>query len=194
MRQTTHLCLVRHGQTDWNKAGFIQGLTDNPLNEVGINQAHQTGKLLKDEHWDIIISSPLIRAFKTAEIISQHVNYQGDIIISPEFVERDFGIADGEHVSSFYHLVMEEKVEKMELNNQLIDRVKLGLDKITEKFPNKKILVVCHSHVIKAAIIHASNFEYDFTVKLDNTSLNYFSHCNNEYHLEKLNVNKHLNF
>ena len=60
----TEICLVRHGQTDWNFQEIIQGREDIPLNEVGKKQASQSAAALQAEAWDIIISSPLIRAQK----------------------------------------------------------------------------------------------------------------------------------
>ena len=53
------LLLTRHGQTDWNVAGKIQGLTDIELNETGIMQAKCTGEKLLNENIDIILCSPL---------------------------------------------------------------------------------------------------------------------------------------
>ena len=53
------LLLTRHGQTDWNVKGKIQGLTDIELNETGIKQAEDTREKLLNENIDVIISSPL---------------------------------------------------------------------------------------------------------------------------------------
>ena len=66
----TEICLVRHGQTDWNFQEIIQGREDIPLNEVGKKQASQSAAALQAESWDIIISSPLIRAQETAKEIA----------------------------------------------------------------------------------------------------------------------------
>ena len=61
--------LVRHGQTDWNARKIVQGVTDIPLNETGLAQAARARDLMKDVPIDIIYSSPLVRAYRTAEII-----------------------------------------------------------------------------------------------------------------------------
>ena len=63
------LYLVRHGETDWNRARKIQGQVDIPLNEFGIHLAEETGKGLKDIPVDLCFTSPLGRAKQTAEII-----------------------------------------------------------------------------------------------------------------------------
>ena len=63
------LYIIRHGETDWNKEKRLQGQSDTQLNEYGIELARITGEALKDVHFDYIFSSPLKRAYKTAELI-----------------------------------------------------------------------------------------------------------------------------
>lgn len=63
------LYIVRHGETDWNKARKVQGHSDIPLNEYGIHLAEQTAEGMKDIPFDMVYTSPLIRAKQTAEII-----------------------------------------------------------------------------------------------------------------------------
>lgn len=62
---------VRHGQTDWNLKNLIQGHIDIPLNEMGIDQAKSAAALLVNQGITRIVSSPLSRAHKTAEIINE---------------------------------------------------------------------------------------------------------------------------
>ena len=94
------LYMVRHGQTDFNKNKRLQGVIDIPLNEYGIELAEKTAEGLKDVPFDVIYSSPLSRAFQTAEII------RGDrpveIIPTDSLLELSFGeyeglICKGEH-------------------------------------------------------------------------------------------------
>ena len=85
--------LVRHGLTDWNEEGRLQGKADIPLNEMGKNQARETASRLKNENIGIIISSPLLRAKETAEIIAQETG--AALIIDERLQERDFGLAEG---------------------------------------------------------------------------------------------------
>lgn len=63
------LYIVRHGETDWNKAGKVQGRTDIPLNERGRYLAEATAEGMKDVRIDLCYTSPLIRAKETAQII-----------------------------------------------------------------------------------------------------------------------------
>jgi len=84
---------IRHGETDWNRENIIMGSIDMPLNTVGIQQAQETSDLLMEENFDIIISSPRIRAQQTAEIISQKT--RKPVIFDQGLVERNWGEAEG---------------------------------------------------------------------------------------------------
>lgn len=70
------ICLVRHGETDWNKVGKIQGHTDIELNENGIRQAYACAEYLNNAPFELIITSPLKRAKQTAEIIAEKRIFQ----------------------------------------------------------------------------------------------------------------------
>lgn len=81
--------IVRHGKTDWNVSGLIQGKTDIPLNKIGEKQAEIAKEKIEDKI-DICFSSPLKRAIKTAQILSD-VNP----IIDKRLVERNMGEFEG---------------------------------------------------------------------------------------------------
>lgn len=61
--------LMRHGETEWNRAGRLQGQSDIPLNEFGIELAEKTAEGLKNVNFDAAFSSPLQRALVTARIV-----------------------------------------------------------------------------------------------------------------------------
>lgn len=63
------LYLIRHGETEWNVEGRVQGLTDNPLNENGLNQATTLADYLSQEPIDRFVSSTLQRAASTADAV-----------------------------------------------------------------------------------------------------------------------------
>ena len=70
--QGPRLLLVRHGETDWNKAGKFQGQIDVPLNDNGREQSRRAAEFLKDVKLDFAISSSMLRPKETAEIILQY--------------------------------------------------------------------------------------------------------------------------
>jgi broad specificity phosphatase PhoE len=85
---------MRHGETDWNQRGLIQGSNDVPLNQNGFSQAFVVARILKDFPITRIISSPQSRAKHTAEIICQY--FSPDILcIEPDLRERHFGNYEG---------------------------------------------------------------------------------------------------
>jgi probable phosphoglycerate mutase len=90
------LCL-RHGATDWNRLGRFQGLTDNPLNADGVAQAHAAVERLRDVALDHVVSSPLVRAVTTAEIIA--ASRGKPVAIDDGIIECDFGSLEGQTIA-----------------------------------------------------------------------------------------------
>ena len=88
------LYIIRHGETYWNHEHRIQGRSDLPLNENGRALAGKTGEALEQTPFDVIYSSPLIRAYETANLIRGHRNIQ--IIRDDRLQEISFGISEGE--------------------------------------------------------------------------------------------------
>ncbi|WRP04849.1 histidine phosphatase family protein [Rossellomorea aquimaris] len=146
----THICLVRHGQTEWNLLGKLQGQTDIPLNETGKLQAEECREFLKKSQWDVLITTSLMRARKTADIINESLELP--IVEMDHFKERHFGEGEG--------LSREERDERfpdfifpnMESYEELIQRIQDGLKEIHAQFPGKKVLLVAHGAVISAVL------------------------------------------
>jgi broad specificity phosphatase PhoE len=90
------LCL-RHGATDWNRQGRFQGLTDNPLNEDGVAHARAAAERLRHVPFDHVVSSPLVRAVATAEIIA--ASRGKSVAIDSGIIECDFGSLEGERIA-----------------------------------------------------------------------------------------------
>ena len=84
---------LRHGQTAWNAEGRFQGHTDIPLNDVGLAQAREAARILARCPIDLVIASPLLRARKTAEIVSEALGKP--LLFDDELKERHFGRFEG---------------------------------------------------------------------------------------------------
>ena len=85
----TTIYLVRHGQTAWNKEEIFRGRADIPLNETGRKEALLAGQYLRGVEVISVYSSPLSRAFETAEAIAR---YQGKEVESLDgLIDIDFG-------------------------------------------------------------------------------------------------------
>ena len=84
---------VRHGETDWNRNGLLQGFTDIPLNDTGRAQARDAINVLRDHPIDRIVASPLQRARHTAEIINEAL--QKPLSFCDGLRERHFGVLEG---------------------------------------------------------------------------------------------------
>lgn len=142
--------LTRHGQTEWNVLGKVQGRADIELNEKGIQQAEETGKALNVEKIDLIICSPLKRAKQTAEIINKDRNIP--IIYDEDVIERDFGEFEGINKKEFdfegyWSYKQNNKYEKAENIKDFFERVYNFLDKIKEEYKDKRVLIVAHGGI-----------------------------------------------
>ena len=91
--------IVRHGETDANKKGYAQGWTDDPLNNNGEILARNTGQGMKDIRFDCCISSPLIRARKTAEIILGESDNSVPVSLDDRIIEMNFGRFEGTRIA-----------------------------------------------------------------------------------------------
>ena len=89
----TALLLVRHGETDWNADGRLQGQTDRPLSDFGRRQARQLADELADEELEAIYSSDLSRARETAEIVGERLGLP--VVLDPDLREKDWGTWEG---------------------------------------------------------------------------------------------------
>lgn len=184
--------IVRHGQTDYNKNRLIQGHIDVPLNNYGKEQAILTATHFINEPIDLIISSPLSRAYETAQIIAKEVNYQGEIIIDEHFRERNFGEADGQSIPVIIERVRKGEVVNLESEKDLVARVVKGLNNLKEKYPDKTILIVCHSQTIKAILMYINPELYNLDTYLRNCSISLIEYKNQKWEVVYANYNDYI--
>jgi probable phosphoglycerate mutase len=87
------LFLFRHGETDWNREGRLQGHTDTPLNASGLAQAEALSEKLRPHRLDAVVSSDLSRALTTARIVADALGVP--LLADPGLRETDVGAAEG---------------------------------------------------------------------------------------------------
>lgn len=146
--------LVRHGRTDWNEKGLIQGHTDRALDSTGKTQALDLAKELKHIKFDKVFSSDLLRARQTAEIIA--LDHKLTVETTKALRERKFGIFAGRHWTilkeielTLKHLDESSKFSykhhpSMESDEELMSRFITFLRELAVANPGKNILVVTH--------------------------------------------------
>jgi broad specificity phosphatase PhoE len=134
----TTLLLVRHGETDWNADGRLQGQTDRPLSEFGRRQARQLADELADEELQAIYSSDLARAHETAAIVGERLGLP--VALDPELREKDWGTWEG------LTAVERDRVEFVgESTEAHQERILRSLRRIAERHPDGgRVLVVTH--------------------------------------------------
>ncbi len=148
----TLLYLVRHGETDWNLARRIQGSTDIPLNDTGRAQAERAGALLARRSWDGIASSPLSRAYETAQIIGTAVGI-AEIEVLDDLVERAYGAAEGLMDREVSHRFPGETiVPGRETRDAVAARVVPSLLDLAGRHPGKNLIVTTHGGVIRTVL------------------------------------------
>lgn len=173
------ITMVRHGQTDANFNRIIQGRIDNPLNDVGREQAHEVGRHLKSlgYTYDLIVSSQLSRALETANIIKNYIQTESNILISHHLVEREFGHLEEKPFEDAIHYIKTNPINQLDYENdeKIIHRVKHEIFKLNKLYPNKRLIVVAHSHVIKSMLIIVDPKKYSFSEhRLQNTEFYHF--------------------
>ena len=180
----TTIYVIRHGQTDGNKLRVFQGQIDTPLNENGREQVLNTCKNLVTlgVNFDVLISSPLSRAYETAKIIRSFFPSKKEIIIEPDAIERAFGDAEGIPLSpENYDKIMKGEFNNLETEFQIMRRARHLIDRLLEKYPGKVIILVTHSHFLKACFKpYITNLRFDSKTKNAGISIlkfNDFKHC-----------------
>ncbi len=154
------LYAIRHGETEWNAAGKIQGSTHAPrLTERGREQAAELGRLLAGKEIDLIVSSDLARAVETAEIVADILDRRIDRQ-SPDFREGSFGECEGitfteagakypGYFSGIEFPAGSLPIPGAETREALYERIENAIAKLRAEFPHQSILFVGHAGVIR---------------------------------------------
>lgn len=189
----TTIAFIRHGVTAWNKEGRAQGKTDVPLDEEGILMAERVAERMGKEQWDVMYTSPLIRAKRTAEIIAKkqpEINFNIDIRLG----EIGGGLVEG--------TTEQERVDKWGLNwreqdigfekeDAIIARGMSFIEDIKKAHSGKKIIVVSHGGFL-ARVFNALIPGGDFSNDIGNTSVTIVELKDERNQCHLFNCMKHL--
>ena len=133
----TALLLVRHGETDWNSEGRLQGQTDRPLSDYGRCQARELAEQLADERLEAIYTSDLARAMETAQILGARLGLT--VVVDPDLREKNWGTWEG--LTGDERIHVEFAGESTEDHR---DRVLGALRRIAGRHPDQRVVVVTH--------------------------------------------------
>jgi broad specificity phosphatase PhoE len=133
----TTLLLVRHGETDWNASGRLQGHTDRPLNDYGRRQARELADRLAADRIDAVYASDLTRARETAEILGTRLGLP--VVIDADLREKNWGNWEG--LTSDERIHVEFAGESTEDHRE---RVLRAVQRIVEAHPDERVIVVTH--------------------------------------------------
>lgn len=164
----TRIYITRHGETEWNKQRRFQGSKNSELTEKGLLGAELLSHRVEELNLDIIVSSPLKRAYQTAEIArgSKLV----EIITHDGFKEINLGDFEGMRLSEIQELhgdifngITEDPFNNRYPNGEnLIEfysRVEEALLEVIDKYRNKNILIVAHGGTIKCIESYIRKFK-----------------------------------
>jgi len=175
------LYLLRHGETNWNRDGRLQGLQDTELNERGIAQAIKNAEFLRTKGIQHVYVSPLKRAYRTSEILAKLINV--DIEIYNDLHEISGGRYEGmlrcdyksdfgeENFEMFYHSRnggMDLSFPNGETKRNARNRIVEAINRIAETTPYDVIAIVSHGFVLRE-FLRELDFEDDS--RLDNCEI-----------------------
>lgn len=157
----THLCLVRHGQTNWNVEGRYQGQSDVPLNENGRDQARALARQLQECFFTAIYTSDLLRAKETAAILATSRGLS--VMPDPRLREINQGEWEGQLVSVIkarYDDLWQQRSKNPanvrppggETVGEVACRVYGVLDEIAARHTTGQVLIVSHGLSLATAI------------------------------------------
>ena len=192
---TTRICIIRHGETDWNVERRIQGHTDIPLNKTGRAQALAMAFNAAHHHFHAIYSSDLLRATETAQVLAQREDQA--VKLYPQLRERHYGVfqgitaAEGAELypQAYAHYVARDldfNFETGESLRGLADRVGEGVDWLLQHHSGQTLAVVSHSGVLDVIYRRATgrplHTPRDFVIP--NCALNWFHFDGRGWHLD----------
>lgn len=205
----TKICLLRHGETEWNNKKVLMGQTDIPLNEKGKKQAAVLASYLESTHFDHIYSSDLSRAAETAMVIAASKNITP--IFDTRLRECSAGKLEGKTLEQMLSLhpsevalYREDEINYLppegERRKDFVARVSDFAIEKAENHPGQSLAFVCHGGVIRALLsdILAKDFgltttHFSHAFRVDNCSVSVLKYKDKKWEICTINDTTHLN-
>lgn len=189
--RTTRLCLVRHGETEWNAERRIQGQIDIGLNATGLQQAAAAGRWLRGAGISALYSSDLKRAWATACAIGEALGLEP--VPAPELRERRYGVFEGltyaeaqarhpDGYAAFEGRNADYAFENGESLKAMFARVTGRLQAIAAAHPGENVVVVLHGGVLDIAnrFVRGNPLEMPRDFLIPNAGLNWIAAVNGQ--------------
>lgn len=200
----TDIYLIRHGETDWNRAARMQGHADVALNDLGREQAYQVARAMASYQLDAIYSSDLSRAFDTAQAIAaQHPSLS--VQVSSLWRERDYGQFQGmtlpeveaidPHAAQQWRArVADFAPDGGENLLQFQARIAAQLQSVAAQHAGQQIAIICHGGVLDMVwrIAHALPVDTPRAWALPNTGINHLRWANSVWQVLDWGNTAHL--
>jgi probable phosphoglycerate mutase len=200
---TTRICIVRHGETDWNLEKRIQGHTDIPLNATGRAQALATAYNAGHHRFTAIYSSDLSRAMDTALAVAEREGLT--VRPLPQLRERHYGIFQGItaaegaalYPDAYDHYITRDPGYDFETGESMLSfasRVAQGIDWMVRHHAGETVCAVSHGGVLDIIYRKATGrtLEAPRDFVIPNCALNWVRCDASGWHLEKWADRHHL--
>lgn len=197
------IILVRHGETEWNKLGLCQGVSDICLSPIGNKQAELLADSLKDHDLQYIYSSNLKRAYETAKAIAKFHN--AEVKIDPGFREMNQGVFEGlpfaelretrgDLLRSWRADPENYRIPKGETLTEVQQRAYLSINNIIETHSPSTVLIVTHNFTIITLLCKflGRNLNEFYKFKIKETSKHVISLKNGIANIRVFNNTEHL--
>jgi probable phosphoglycerate mutase len=161
----TRICMVRHGETEWNAEGRVQGQTDIPLSAVGLAQARAAADVLAQHDFTAVYSSDLLRVRQTAEPSVRRLALP--LQLDAGLRERHYGIFERllytevrnrypEHYARFRAKDLDFDFESGESLRVFFERSLAAVRRAAERHPGEQVLIFTHGGVLEMIYRHAA--------------------------------------
>lgn len=191
----TTVVLLRHARSEANSQGILAGRSDTPLDETGREQATALGRRLADVPFDLVVSSPQLRALQTAELA---VAGRAEVAVDDAFAECDYGDWSGAALSELATEPSWEIVQWLpsaaefpagETMAQMSHRATHGVQRLVKKHPDDIIWIVTHGDIIKAIVADALGVHLDHfqRIVIDTASVSVVHYTRKRPFVERLN-------